>query len=123
MAELYAYRANLLRAVDGDTIDVMLDLGFYVSNAQRLRLLGYDTPERGQPGFAESTAELNRVLALGSLVVQTTKRDSFGRWLAKVWAGDAIDVTRHMTEWLSLQDFTKPANGPQSQQPASPQEG
>ena len=42
----YVYRAKILRIVDGDTVDIDLDLGFGVIYAkQRVRLLGIDTPE------------------------------------------------------------------------------
>ncbi len=43
---LYYYRAKVLRVIDGDTMDVDLDLGFDVVLAkQRVRLYGIDTPE------------------------------------------------------------------------------
>ena len=55
--KLYHYRARLLRVVDGDTIDVELDHGFErMRSTRRLRLLGVDTPERGQQGYHEATA-------------------------------------------------------------------
>jgi micrococcal nuclease len=42
----YVYKAKILRVVDGDTVDIDLDLGFGVIYAkQRVRLLGIDTPE------------------------------------------------------------------------------
>ena len=43
---MYEYRVKkVLRVVDGDTIDVDIDLGFNVSYTQRVRLAGIDTPE------------------------------------------------------------------------------
>ena len=43
---MYEYRAKLLKIVDGDTVDVDIDLGFGVIYAnQRIRLYGIDTPE------------------------------------------------------------------------------
>ncbi len=42
---MYKYKARLLRVVDGDTIDCILDLGFDVSIKERVRLKGLDTPE------------------------------------------------------------------------------
>ena len=43
---MYEYRATLLKVVDGDTVDVDIDLGFGVVFAnQRIRLYGIDTPE------------------------------------------------------------------------------
>ena len=43
---MYEYKCNIRRVVDGDTVDVDIDLGFNVilSN-QRIRLMGIDTPE------------------------------------------------------------------------------
>ena len=42
----FVYQATLERVVDGDTIDVTLDLGFNVKlHKQRCRLAGIDTPE------------------------------------------------------------------------------
>ena len=43
---MYEYRATLLKIVDGDTVDVSIDLGFgVVLSNQRIRLYGIDTPE------------------------------------------------------------------------------
>ena len=41
----YRYMAKLGRVVDGDTMDVVIDLGFYVELRERVRLAGMDTPE------------------------------------------------------------------------------
>ena len=42
----FKYRVSALeKIVDGDTIDVAIDLGFDVCTKQRVRLLGIDTPE------------------------------------------------------------------------------
>ena len=42
---MYEYQAIIERVVDGDTVDVMIDLGFDVWTKQRVRLMGIDTPE------------------------------------------------------------------------------
>lgn len=42
---MYIYKAKLERVVDGDTIDVVIDLGFKVTTHQRIRLQGINTPE------------------------------------------------------------------------------
>jgi micrococcal nuclease len=42
---MYKYKAKLVRVVDGDTVDCILDLGFDVSIKERVRLKGLDTPE------------------------------------------------------------------------------
>ena len=43
---MYEYRCNVVHIVDGDTVDVDIDLGFGVwMKKQRIRLYGIDTPE------------------------------------------------------------------------------
>ena len=42
---MYEYNCTVNRIVDGDTIDVTLDLGFSVLYKSRVRLYGIDTPE------------------------------------------------------------------------------
>jgi len=42
---MYEYNCTVTRVVDGDTIDVILDLGFSVLHKCRVRLYGIDTPE------------------------------------------------------------------------------
>ena len=44
---MYEYRAKLIKCVDGDTADFLVDLGFKVFKEIRTRFLGVDTPERG----------------------------------------------------------------------------
>lgn len=78
-----------VRVVDGDTVDLRIDLGFYLTAALRFRLLGVDTPERGQPGWAEATDFARQwIAARTTLRVQTHKSDSFGRWLGDLYSGD-----------------------------------
>ena len=43
---MYEYKANLIKVVDGDTVDVDIDLGFGVwLKNERVRIMGIDTPE------------------------------------------------------------------------------
>lgn len=82
----YRYRvASVLRVVDADTVDLVIDVGFHLSAALRFRVLGVDAPERGHPAAAEATAFTRAWLAEpGSLTAHTRKADSFGRWLADI---------------------------------------
>lgn len=42
---MYHYKAKVERIVDGDTIDVIIDLGFKITTFQRIRLANINTPE------------------------------------------------------------------------------
>lgn len=94
---LYHYRAELVRVIDGDTIDVDIDLGFdRMRTRKRLRLLGVDAPERGQAGYLEAKLFTEALLASATLiVVNTVSKDSFGRWLANVWC-DGVSLNAQM---------------------------
>lgn len=100
---------EVLRVVDGDTVDLRVDLGFHMTAALRFRVLDLDTPERGQPGWSEATAFTRMWLTQSGpyLRVSTYKADSFGRWLGEVYvpagsptptmgtlAGNVVEVMR-----------------------------
>ena len=42
---MFEYEATLGRVVDGDTIDVLIDLGFNIHTKKRVRIFGINTPE------------------------------------------------------------------------------
>ena len=86
----YVYKvASVDRVVDGDTVDLVIDLGFSIFTKQRIRLAGIDTPEfRG--GTAESkikaqiaATRLEELLGSGEVFIRTEqdKKGSFGRYL------------------------------------------
>lgn len=106
--KIFTYdHAALERIIDGDTIDVSIDVGFGFITKQRLRLLDYDTPERGKPGFHEANAFLKTLLTAGDdqLIVTTMKQDSFGRWLAYVYC-NGVSINEAMIDWLASSEGT-----------------
>ena len=50
-------------AVDGDTVDIMVDLGFHTFQKLRIRLLLVDTPERGEDDFHEAVTDVDALLS------------------------------------------------------------
>lgn len=96
---LYTYRATVVRWVDGDTVDLDVDLGFHLHTHDRFRLLGVDTPERGREGYDEATAFAEGMAPVGSEVtVTTTKTDSFGRYLARIMNHQHRDISHHLIQ-------------------------
>lgn len=89
---MYEYRVKkVLAVIDGDTIDVDIDLGFDISITKRVRLAGIDTPESRTSDKYEKTLGLEskamlkqRLAAAEIVVIRTEKPDSsekYGRVL------------------------------------------
>lgn len=87
---MYEYHASLVRVIDGDTVVMVVDLGFTVSVNIEFRLLGINAPEmKGTSKVAGQAAKahLEQLLAQGSLSLkseQAPKTDKYGRWLADI---------------------------------------
>ncbi len=81
---------TVIRAVDGDTVEIEVDYGFKGRYRDNFRLSGIDTPERGQDGFTEATERLSALLEqyTGELVLEVKKRDKYGRYLAEFYTHD-----------------------------------
>ena len=96
---MYEYRVKkLINVVDGDTIDVEIDLGFDIYITKRVRLAGIDTPEsRTTDKFEkslglESKARLKQLLSDADLIVIRTEKpnssEKFGRVLGWLYIDD-----------------------------------
>ena len=96
---MYEYRVKkVLKIVDGDTIDVDIDLGFNVSFTQRVRLAGIDTPESRTRDLKEKALGLeskeylkNLLDGAEDIIIQTEKPDSsekYGRILGWLFIND-----------------------------------
>lgn len=86
---MYQYMAEVVRWVDGDTVDLRVDLGFRISLEERFRLYDptryVDTPERGEANYDAARECSERVYPAGTkITVQTYKKDKYGRWLAHI---------------------------------------
>ena len=80
MMKPYVYNVILERVVDGDTIDVTLDLGFEVQlKNQRLRLNGIDTPESRTRNLEEKALGKAAAARLEELCEKKFKIESLGR--------------------------------------------
>lgn len=91
-------RADVVRVIDGDTIDVRLD-----GVEERVRYYGIDTPERGERCFVEAT-ERNEALVGDTVLLlpDARERDTFDRLLRYVFTEDGASVAaRLIAEGLS----------------------
>jgi micrococcal nuclease len=87
---MYVYSGEIQRVVDGDTIDVAIDLGFKVVLHERFRLANIDAPETYGPKASEAGRAaafyLANLLPLGTPIkLKSQKTGKFNRWIAEVW--------------------------------------
>lgn len=92
---VYFYNAEVKKVVDGDTFDVLIDLGFDTFRKGRVRLYGINTPESRTKDLAEKQMGLAAkefteqwMQKSGNKVKVETildKNEKYGRILAKVW--------------------------------------
>jgi micrococcal nuclease len=107
---MYQYFVKEVKSVvDGDTIDVVIDLGFNILYAQRVRLAGIDTPESRTTDKAEKALGLEakeylkkKLAGAKTIVIRTEKLDSsekYGRILGWVYLdGSGESVNNQMIE-------------------------
>ena len=100
---MYIYNIDLLKVVDGDTIDAKIDLGFDISVKKRVRFSGVNTPEcrtKDLEEKAKGLAAKDRVKQLleGSNRIQLTSYGvgKFGRCLGEIHI-DVVDGKEKVT--------------------------
>ena len=105
---MYEYFVKEIKnVVDGDTIDVVIDLGFDILFASRVRLAGIDTPESRTTDKAEKVLGLEskdylkkHLKDAKSVIIKTEKMDSsekYGRILGWVYInGDTVSINDKM---------------------------
>ena len=102
---MYRYKCKIVRVVDGDTVDVDIDLGFDVwLKKQRIRLYGVDTPESRTRDLEEKKYGLaakhfvESYLPLGSSQTLRTRKDDsrgkFGRILGEFELKDDLTINQ-----------------------------
>ena len=104
---MYEYSCTVERVVDGDTVDVTLDLGFDILHKCRVRLYGIDTPESRTRNKDEKVrgkmagAFLKEAIEDGEkIVIQTKLKDSkgkYGRVLGDIVVDD-VNINQLMVE-------------------------
>ena len=116
---MYQYSCKINKVLDGDTVDIDLDLGFNIVLAgQRVRMTGVDTPESRTANKEEKTRgllskkKLAEKLPVGSWVkIKTQKSDNnddkFGRILGEFILEDGTNVN----QWLIENNYAVPYQG------------
>jgi micrococcal nuclease len=92
---MYEYKAKLIKVVDGDTVDAMIDCGFSVFRKERIRLRGINAPESRTRDKEEkklglaAKARLKELIKEGKneFMVKTSidKKGKYGRLLGELF--------------------------------------
>jgi len=107
---LYHYRIQVVRVVDGDTIIAHVDLGFgvFLQN-QSIRLARINAPElhgeSKEQGKKSKEALVGKLLGKKTFIkTQKDDREKYGRLLADLYLEDGTCVN----DWLLLENLAKP---------------
>ena len=76
-----ARKEKVTKVIDGDTFETS-------SRKHPVRLVGVDTPEKGQPGYAAAKKALQNLIAGQEIAVDTKARDTYRRSVANVKVGN-----------------------------------
>ena len=102
---MYTYKAKVVRVVDGDTIDALIDLGFDIHKKIRIRMVGMNAPESRTRDLEEkkrglaAKARLKEILKEGKnkFILESQGVGKYGRCLAVIKIGD-VDVNQQLIE-------------------------
>lgn len=89
---MFKYNAIVDKVVDGDTVDLSIDLGFDIWHKARVRLIGIDTPEKWYDYGKVVKAYAHEQLIGKPVQISTTKPDKYGRYLVEIFV-DGIEGT------------------------------
>jgi micrococcal nuclease len=101
---MYEYKiVKVEKVVDGDTVDVLFDVGFSMFRKERVRLNGIDTPESitKDPkekilGHDAKAFVVEWVQTQKTLTAKTTKDDKYGRILGDIYGDDGVCLNEIM---------------------------
>jgi|TARA_R100000149_G_scaffold65740_1_gene41272 micrococcal nuclease len=104
LVEPYIYNAEIVKVVDGDTIDVNLDLGFDVKlHKQRCRLAGINAPESRTRNLKEKELGLAakarlKELCSGNIKIKSFGKGKYGRILAIPYTEEGEDICEKLIQ-------------------------
>ena len=109
---MYTYKADLLRIVDGDTVDARINLGFDVQLKVRIRFVGINTPESRTRDLDEkkhgkaASARTKKILeaAGNKFILKSTERGKYGRALGILYVDTPLAGVELSPEGYSVND-------------------
>ena len=111
---MYQYEAEVLKVVDGDTVDLLVDLGFNLFIKERFRLYGVNTPEsrtkdkeEKKLGLAAKSYVESRIKGKKVKVDITKGKGKYGRYLASIFYSNAFGDAINLNQALILDGHAK----------------
>jgi len=103
---MYNYKATVNKIVDGDTVNLTIDLGFRLTYTANCRLAGINAPELNTEEGQKSKMMLDLVMPKKSkVVISSTGLDKYGRPLVIIWHFDSTQGT--FNDWMINQGYAK----------------
>ena len=106
---MYKYNAQVIKVIDGDTLDLFIDLGFKVGFNTRIRMIGIDTPEKWHPYGKVVKSYLQQILEGQTIYLDVTKKDKYGRYLGVVYLNESDEVS--VNQMLINENMAKAYHG------------
>ena len=115
---MWEYQINVLRVLDGDTVDARIDLGFKIHHNIRIRIYGLNTPETRTRDLEEKKAGLESKAALKEwiqnadrVILKSHGVGKFGRCLGELFVRMDDDSQFSVTDRMIAEGLGKPYFG------------
>jgi micrococcal nuclease len=96
---MYEYNATVVRVVDGDTVLLDVDLGFYTYVRMSCRLAGINCRELNEPGGSQARTYLASMLTAGAgVVVTSVKPDKYAGRFDAILTLKGISINNEMVK-------------------------
>ena len=107
---MYTYKAKVINVYDGDTVTLLIDLGFNIQLEVKARLYGLNAPEvrgKSRPLGLTTRDKLRQLIDQKEVQVRSFngKQGKFGRWIVEIWL-DSLNINN----FLITRGFAKRAD-------------
>jgi micrococcal nuclease len=98
MANDNKYYGRVTAVLDGDTFEVMIELGFGVKQEFHVRLDGIDTPEKNTEAGKKAKQLVSDLILNKEVILQDKGAEKYGRARASIELMDGTDLTKYLIE-------------------------
>lgn len=92
------YFGQIIRVIDGDTFEALINLGFDVTQKFCVRLEGIDTPEKDTLKGKQAEQYVRELIEGKSVIFIDSGSEKYGRALARIELNDGTDLTRFLID-------------------------